>query len=343
MEWIAHQLRKMETGICGFQEVWHAEPLQRACDMSGQFAGAAAGGHATVITYADGKRPMVALASRYPVLEHASIPDFPPAAQLRFEDGAVLPLKHFSRPILRVVLLLPSGDQCTVFVTHIKSKRPVVSNELRHDQKAKAVGHAMSLIVRAAEAAALRCLLVEEMRQNHRPVMLCGDLNDVTHSVTTEIITGTPPWKRLPMYQKEEIWDALLWSTNEVQVRASDRDVTYSHIHNGRYEVLDHVLVSQEFVRSNPGHLGYVMWLQIFNDHLVDETLCDDRRDVTHSDHGQVVAVIRLYARTEPKTLDQLRNSPDAAPHAPPQPESHPQTLATSQPLPANAAPSPKP
>jgi len=39
-------------------------------------------------------------------------------------------------------------------------------------------------------------------------------------------------------------------------VRASDRDVTYSHIHNGRYEVLDHILVSQEFVRSNPNHIG---------------------------------------------------------------------------------------
>lgn len=33
---------------------------------------------------------------------------------------------------------------------------------------------------------------------------------------------------------------------------------------------------------------GYVQFLQIFNDHLVDETLTDEDRDCTQSDHGQV-------------------------------------------------------
>ena len=92
----------------------------------------------------------------------------------------------------------------------------------------------------------------------------------------------------MPFDQKQQIWETLLWSTNEVQVRASDRDVTYSHIHNGRYEVLDHVLVSQDFVRSYPDHFGEVQYLQLFNDHLVDATLSDDFGDVCESDHGQV-------------------------------------------------------
>jgi hypothetical protein len=55
------------------------------------------------------------------------------------------------------------------------------------------------------------------MEKNDQPVVVIGDLNDVVHCVTTEIITGTPPWKNLPKYQKEKIWDCLLWSTNEVQ------------------------------------------------------------------------------------------------------------------------------
>ncbi len=93
-------------------------------------------------------------------------------------------------------------------------------------------------------------LLSPQFETYHSSVL--GDLNDVVHSVTTEIITGCPPWKKLPRTVKESIWDVLLWSTNEVQVRASDRDVTFSHIHNGRYEVLDHILVSQVIISTNP-------------------------------------------------------------------------------------------
>jgi hypothetical protein len=82
-------------------------------------------------------------------------------------------------------------------------------------------------------------------------------------------------------------------------VRSSDRDVTYSHIHNGRYEVLDHILVSQEFVRSNPNHIGYVQFLQLFTEHLIDETLSEEKQNRTQSDHAQVVASIRLWPRVD--------------------------------------------
>jgi hypothetical protein len=73
-----------------------------------------------------------------------------------------------------------------------------------------------------------------------------------------------------------------------------------SHIHNGRYEVLDHILVSQEFVRSNPNHIGYVQFLQLFNDHLVDETLTEEKRDNIASDHGQVVVQLKIYPKDQP-------------------------------------------
>ncbi len=64
-----------------------------------------------------------------------------------------------------------------------------------------------------------------------------------------------------------------------------------SHIHNGRYEVLDHILVSQEFVRTNPDHIGYVQYLQMFNDHVVDETFTEEKRDNIKSDHGKTIAI----------------------------------------------------
>lgn len=57
-----------------------------------------------------------------------------------------------------------------MFVCHLKSKRPIVSDDLRHDAKAKAVGHALSLVHRAAEAAALRCLVIDDVYKTGRPV-----------------------------------------------------------------------------------------------------------------------------------------------------------------------------
>lgn len=47
----------------------------------------------------------------------------------------------------------------------------MVSDDMRHDPKSKAVGHALSLVHRAAEAAALRCLVVDDMLKTGRPVL----------------------------------------------------------------------------------------------------------------------------------------------------------------------------
>jgi predicted extracellular nuclease len=290
-EWIAQQLKRMNCCIVGFEEVWHRETLLRATRLSGLYK------DDQVYTFnANGSSPTLALASTWPVKEIQEIVDFPKSASLSY-DSVTIPITKFSRPIIRAVIELPFHVKVTVFVVHAKSKRPVVADKDRHDQKKKAVGHAISLIVRAAEATALRHILVDELNKD-RPVIVIGDLNDGVNSVTTEIITGTQPWKKLPYNQKQKIWDVLLWSTNEVQVRTASRDVFYSHIHNGRYDVLDHVLVSQHFVRSYPKHVGYIQYQQIFNDHLVDETLKDEPRTNIESDHGQVVAAIKLLSET---------------------------------------------
>ena len=57
---------------------------------------------------------------------------------------------------------------------------------------------------------------------------------------------------------------------------------------------MDHILVSQEFVRQNPNRLGYVEYVKVYNDHLIDETLSDDRPPRWESDHGLVTATIQL-------------------------------------------------
>lgn len=73
-------------------------------------------------------------------LEWGSMPNFPTESILSLE-GTQLPITSFSRPLLRAVLTMPSGHDVTVLVAHLKSKRPLVDDQFRHDQKSKATGY----------------------------------------------------------------------------------------------------------------------------------------------------------------------------------------------------------
>ncbi|KAJ3224306.1 hypothetical protein HK099_008629 [Clydaea vesicula] len=271
VNWTSAQLQRMNCAIVAFEEVYDLPTLNRAVVKAGYPKDVN-----LISTPMDGKSPCVAFLSIYKIL----------------------------------------------------SKRPMMKPRDRFDHKAKAKGHALSLLVRGAEAAALRCLLVDELiglpqdeevnagSRTGRPtnknlstfaasssksrsrsrsvqrnysstyesptVIVIGDLNDTGSSVSTEIIKGTKPWKTFSDDVKAETWKVLLHEAREVQLRSSDRDVSYSHIHNGKYEVLDHILVSNNLVRDNPDHIGYVQWIQYFTDHIYDETLVD-RED---EDHG---------------------------------------------------------
>lgn len=86
----------------------------------------------------------------------------------------------------------------------------------------------------------------------------------------------------------------MLYSAHEIDARLAGRDVSYTHIFNGHYENLDHILVSQEFFGRNPEHIGGVANVRYFNDHLFDSRLRNDDRDRIVSDHAQLVAEIRL-------------------------------------------------
>ncbi|MFM7428028.1 MAG: endonuclease/exonuclease/phosphatase family protein [Elainella sp.] len=289
LRWVAGQLDQMRADIVGFQEVFQSKALQQALQQSEhcrQFQ--------LVSGEAIDETPAVALASRFPILEHQFITDFPPEAQLEIR-GAEIPLTHFSRPVLRAKIQLSRAIECTVFVVHLKSKRPIVPQAAdRHDPVELAKGQARSLILRAAEAIALRVLLMEVLRDRDYPVIVLGDLNDGSPAVTSQIISGEPPHRRLASESKRDIWDVLLYHAKDIQARQSYDDMHYTHLHNGHYESLDHIMVSQEFVAQNPNRLGRVVYVSVFNDHLLDETLSPETIPVWQSDHGQVVASIEL-------------------------------------------------
>lgn len=287
--WICGQLQNMHADIVGFQEVFHEEALKEVLDESGLYK------NAHILTAEPkGKFPAVGLVSRFPIQSHEVMIDFP---EILDYEGLEIPIRQFRRPILKAELEIKSGFNLTCFVIHLKSKRPLFTEaeeRKKSDPIARAKGQARALILRAAEATAMRTILVKHMQNTTQPVIVLGDVNDTGLAVTSRILSGENPFRNMPQNKKKAIWDVLLYHAKDVQARKSFHDFYYTHIHNGHYESLDHIMVSEELVQENPNRLGRIGYVRVLNDHLIDETLSGQRVKSWQSDHGQVVATIEL-------------------------------------------------
>jgi endonuclease/exonuclease/phosphatase family metal-dependent hydrolase len=233
--------------------------------------------------------PRVGLVTRLRLESVQSIPDFPPAAVVQV-PGIGLHTR-FERPPLLATLRMKHGQELAIITAHLKSKRPKYLQDAQgktledtEDPAVQAVGSLRSLLMRAAEALALRLKVVELLHRTRLPLIVMGDLNDGPHSVTTQLIAATSQ----VAYDKGAR-DNALFSAWDVQGDAAlRRDVAYSHIHQGYPEVLDQVLVSEEFVATSRAAIGDVRRVEVFNDHL------HEGRDRSRSDHGFVRALLRL-------------------------------------------------
>jgi hypothetical protein len=289
LDWTAHQLTCMNADIVGFQEVFQVEALRQAVEKSGLYP------NVSIVAGTPHKEgPVVALASRLPIVKTEVIEQFPPQAQLDVQ-GATLSLHRFSRSVVRAEIALTDALTCIVFVVHLKSKRPIFPDGVNpRDPVERAKGQARALIQRAAEATALRALIVEATQGNTQPVIVMGDINDGGLAVTSQIMAGEPPFRTMPFEQKQQIWDVVLYTVKDLHDRRSYGDFYYTHIHNGHYDSLDHILVSQEFVSENPRRVGRVSYVSVLNDHLIDDALSREDVPLWQSDHAQVVATIEL-------------------------------------------------
>jgi predicted extracellular nuclease len=217
-----------------------------------------------------------------------SLVDFPPEAVV--DVPGLGPYTRFERPPLHATLRLKNGPNLHIITAHFKSKRPKLlsdeegrSTEDRDDPAVQAQGSLRSLIMRGAEAVAVRMRVIEMLRRTREPLVMMGDLNDSPHSVTTQLVANTSQ-----VAYDRGAYDCALFSAWDVQGDAAlRRDVAFSHIHQGYPEVLDQILVSEEFTAKSRRAIGEVKRVEVFNDHLFEG------RSRAKSDHGFVRALIR--------------------------------------------------
>jgi endonuclease/exonuclease/phosphatase family metal-dependent hydrolase len=301
VNWIASILNRAKPDIVGVQEVWFEEALTDAVKRSFHFAGAAnvvapGATRAENLTDHVAKRPRVGLISRFPVKAVSSTIAFPPTVDLtvplRIDGGVVkqvpVAVPQFQRPVLRAVIDV-NGMDLTVYVTHLKSKGPLIrEGEDGDDPFAASLGQARATIVRAAEAAALRHLILADLKETKKPVIVLGDLNDTPDSASTQAVRGPTPHKDMDGEEKKAIWDVILYSTFRIAFERSPQ--VHTHIHDGERDILDHILVSEEFYGRNRGRIADVLRHEVINDHLRDSP--DDRPPPGASDHGIPIAEI---------------------------------------------------
>jgi predicted extracellular nuclease len=276
LAWTARQLDLLDADVIGFQEIFSQAALREVLARTRHYRDALQLGF-DPDPGAERLTPSVALVSRLPLAE-------PAAALAAFPDGISLPsgnrdADRFTRAPLHAAIAVTPDVTVDVVVVHLKSRRPDYRNgDTGDDPQLYALACLRSLIRRGAEAAALRVVLTEMGRTRKHPRVVLGDFNDVADSVTTGIVLGigTP--------LAERMFDAY-----QLQRRQNNLpNVGFSSVHEGRYTTIDHILVSEEFNPALPNAIGEVVDVIYLNDHL-DLELPDA------SDHGQVVARIRLF------------------------------------------------
>ncbi|PNK60007.1 endonuclease/exonuclease/phosphatase family protein [Psychrobacter sp. FDAARGOS_221] len=292
---LSELLRNAGSDIYALQEVWDEQALQDLAvklgfERSQVLAPMASNDPSSQLTQGKGAQgtPALGIISKFEVIEWQQLTDFDPLAVVDVPDQGLY--RAFNRPPLSVTLDV-YGQPITVVTAHLKSKRPHYlrdeqGNRLEDydDPRVRVRAKLRSLCMRAAEAAALRIFMIDILRNTNHPLILLGDMNDVTDSVTTQLLAETSE----VIYDKT-MRDVALFDAARIQTSYGwMRDVAYTHLYQGMPEVIDQLFVSEEFLVDGKFSLGEVKQVDYFNDHLKKEY------DNRFSDHGIVRAKIEL-------------------------------------------------
>lgn len=315
--WTAGVLKRLDADVLAFQELWSRDCLDDA------FAAAGLRDRYDFAFIKDGKWDGIAVAAavRKPweirrTTRHKAFPagfklkkrhrsmaeiqDSPRGVDLvqdddllpsHEDDEIVVSISEFSRSPLQVTVGHGSAanvPEIQVFCTHLKSKLPsrLDSQEWKDPAirpHADALGAAISTIRRTAEAAALRAILNLAMTGTDDPAVVLGDLNDGQLTSTLEILTGQPSYRLYADSTAARSSDTGLYTVATLQQLRSLRDVLYTHDFKGVQEVIDHVLVSEQFYDHSQRRKWSFRELRVWNDHIEDI-------DPASSDHGVVSA-----------------------------------------------------
>lgn len=296
---LSQLLAPTKSDILALQEVWDEQAVQDLAKNLG-FNSSSKNGDIyaplisndpnNAITQGNGatNTPSLAIISHYPRIDGKYLTEINQDAIIDIPDmGAYT---KYDRPPLMVTLDV-NGQPLLVVNAHLKSKRPLYLRDDNgeplediDDPNIRVRAKLRSLCIRASQAASLRISIMQKLAKTKVPMVLLGDMNDVTMSVTTQLLAETGEAN----FDKAER-DVALFDAAQIQLKYSPmHNMAYSHIHQGAPEVIDQLFVSEEFLTNSKHAIGYVERVDYFNDHLKWDY--HDRP----TDHGVVRAKLTL-------------------------------------------------
>ncbi|HPQ95960.1 MAG: endonuclease [Thiothrix sp.] len=299
--WIRKRLTDMDADVVGFQEVFSIPELKTLCREAGYPHVAVVG---TPQTRPDDTQvfsaSVVALASRHS-LEQVGTVEPDPDVMATLHPGTDF---TFSRSPVCADVRFPDNTRITVLVVHLKSKRPATEDRVYADTtpwpervrdtlKRLSRGNVAAMLQRGTEATLLyhhACRLWA--RAQAWPVVILGDMNDAPDSPALAALTmqeripqiGGMDAEHWPDGVKHHLHDHRLSDSFRIAPNMRQRVRPFTHIHRGRGDCIDHVLVSNALNPLNPEALAEVAHYQVWNQHL-EQDGTDNR---LQSDHGQV-------------------------------------------------------
>ncbi|WP_407834007.1 endonuclease/exonuclease/phosphatase family protein [Vibrio rotiferianus] len=276
LAWTKSQLEQLDPDVIGLQEVFSIE------ETKAFFAEIGYEYFATVDTpHIEGdyiySRPVVAVASRFPIESFEAV-TFDKETLNAFGE---IDAPTFSRKPVRACIVHPIIGHISVYVTHLKSQRPADSDT--PEQASRPIARWLSTQQRGWEAAMLRDAMQRQYALIPMPTVLMGDMN--------QAITPTSVNNVLTEHYGDSGTDLQLNDGWELQMSPSLESRPATHYHFAKGNVLDHILLSQEFDAHADVSIAEVTDYQVLDSHLINPSF---ERDKNASDHAFVALTVEI-------------------------------------------------
>jgi len=273
--WTQEKLKVLNADIVGVQEVFSIDAARMLFEELGY-------PHFAVVDEPHLEQgyifsqPVVALASKHPIENLGAVT---PLNSIREHYQVDTP--EFSRKPIYATVDVPDIGEVAVYVCHLKSQRP--TDSLDAENAHSLVGQWLSSQQRGWEAVLLR-LFMEQQYANHPiPTVLMGDLNQTLSSDITGLLTKEVSNDNKLLRLKDS------WQLQSASVIESERPPTHYHFAKGN--VLDYILLSQEFQPDSQYSMADVTEYQTLDAHLINPSFDKDKQA---SDHAFVAVTVRF-------------------------------------------------
>ncbi|OLQ93344.1 endonuclease [Vibrio panuliri] len=274
-EWTKKQILELDADIIGLQEVFSIEAAEKLVTELGysHFATVAIPHIESDYIHS---QPVVAVASKFPFKHVEPVT----SSSLIAQHYSIEP-PSFSRPPIFAVIDVPDVGDIAFYVCHLKSQRPTQSDSEQYSHPI--IGQWLSTQQRGWEAVMLRLFMEMKYQTHPMPTILVGDMNQSLAHHVTGLLTH-PVDQSLTALNLQDSWD--IFTLNE-PLRA--RPATQYHFAQGN--VLDYILVSQEFQPNSPHSLADVKQYQVQDKHLINPNYEQDKQA---SDHAFVAVTVQF-------------------------------------------------